>query len=353
MLRPGLFALVCALAVGATGVGLPAAAAAEPQSSGTAPPRVVLVYVPASDFPEKVPPTEGTPPDPQDVLQDEIDKRKVLSLGLLGATQGPFNQEQMLLDLTSGTRTSNATYDTKTPWAMDLSVAGTAGFIHGWLPNKKRALRAPASIKPGLLARTIPGGGTYVGFSQERALEAATAADAQGTVRRVSMGSPDTVAARTQGLIDRHPFIVASLPFGPSGFQQLDAILRDRRPSEMVIVVQAPPNQKAPQLMPLGIVGQRGHDKPGSLISQSTRQDGFVAGIDLAPTILRQLRLPIPSEMRGEPILVAGKRDSAALKDLRVRFTNIGKYRLTTVQGMVLTLLGVMLAMAAFAGWHR
>jgi hypothetical protein len=353
MLRPGLFALLCALAVGATGVGLPAAAASDAPASGSPAPRVVVAYVPASDFPEKIPPTEGTPPDPQETLQDEIDKRKVLSIGLLGATQGPFDQEQMLLDISSGTRTSNATYDTKTPWAMDLSVAGTAGFIDGWLPNKKRALRAPASIKPGLLARSIPGGGTYVGFSQERALEAATAADAQGTVRRVSMGSADTVAARTQGLIARHPFIVASLPFGPSGFQQLDVILRDRRPNEMVIVVQAPPNQKAPQLMPLGIVGQRGHPEPGSLISQSTRQDGFVAGIDLAPTILKHLGRPIPSAMRGEPIVVSGKRDSSALKDLRFRFTNIGKYRLTTVQGMVLTLLGVILAMAAFGGWHR
>jgi hypothetical protein len=353
MLRPGLLALLCALAVGATGVGLPAAAASDQPASSSEPARVVLVYLPAREFPAKVPPTAGTPPDPQETLQDRVDRRKVLSLGLLGATQGPFNQEQMLLDLTAGTRTSNATYDTKTPWPMRLSVAGTAGFIDGWLPNKKRALRAPASIKPGLLARTIPGGGTYVGFSKTRALEAATAADAQGTVRRVSMGTRETVAERTQGLLPRHSFIVASLPFGKSGGLQLDAILRDRRPNEMVIVMQAPPNQKAPQLMPLGIVGQRGHPTPGSLVSQSTRQPGFVAGIDLAPTILEHLGRPIPSDMRGEPIKISGKRDSAALKDLRVRFTNIGKYRLTTVQGMVLTLLGVILAMAAFAGWHR
>ena len=57
--------------------------------------------------------------------------------------------------------------------------------------------------------------------------------------------------------------------------------------------------------------------------------------------------------MRGEPITISGARDSNGLKELRDRLTSIGKYRLTTVQGMVLTFLGVLLALAAFGGWHR
>jgi hypothetical protein len=119
------------------------------------------------------------------------------------------------------------------------------------------------------------------------------------------------------------------------------------------MVVQAPPDQKAPQLLPIGLTGERGHHRPSGLISQSTRQSGIVTGIDIAPTALKRLGIAIPSDMRGEPITIDGKRDSGGLKDLRDRLTNIGKYRLTTVQGMVLTFLGVLLALAAFGGWHR
>jgi hypothetical protein len=364
MLRPGLIALLCALTVGAVGL-LPAvggAAAVAPHRASAITiadlprldaPRVILAFLPAREKPPKVPPTVKNPPSPQEVVQKRIDARRGLSIGLLGATQGPYTQEQFLLDLSSGTRTSTATYDTNHPWPMRLTVAGTAGFIDGWLPNKRRALRAPASIKPGLLAGSIPHGGTYVGFNRSRGLEAAAAADEQGTVRRVSIGPPGTVAFRTQQLLRRHPFIVVSLPPGRAGGEQLDLLLRHRGPRELIMVVQAPPDGKAPQLLPVGLVGEKGHHKPGGLISQSTRQAGIVTGIDLAPTALQRLNIAIPSDVRGEAITISGKRDSNGLKDLRDRLTSIGKYRLTTVQGMVLTFLGVLLALAAFGGWHR
>jgi hypothetical protein len=365
MLRPGLIALLCALTVGAAGLLVPAvggAAAVAPRAAPAATidqlprpdaPRVLLLFLPAREKPAKVPPTVKNPPNPQEVIQKRINDRKQLSIGLVGATQGPYTQEQFLLDLTSGTRTSTATYDTNHPWPMRLSTAGTAGFIDGWLPNKRRALKAPASIKPGLLASSIPGGGTYVGFNRPRAFEAAAAADEQGTVRRVSVGPATTVAFRAQQLLQRHRFIVVSLPPKKLGGQQMDELLRQRGPNELIMVVQAPPDQKAPQLLPIGLTGERGHHKPAGLISQSTRQTGVVTGIDIAPTALRRLGIAIPSDMRGEPITIDGKRDSSGLKDLRDRLTNIGKYRLTTVQGMVLTFLGVLLALAAFGGWHR
>ena len=179
------------------------------------------------------------------------------------------------------------------------------------------------------------------------------AADEQGTVRRVSVGPATTVAFRAQQLLQRHRFIVVSLPPKALGGQQMDELLRHRGPKELIMVVQAPPDQKAPQLLPMGLTGEPGHHKPAGLISQSTRQSGVVTGIDLAPTALKRLGIAIPSDMRGEPITIDGTRDSSGLKDLRDRLTNIGKYRLTTVQGMVLTFLGVLLALAAFGGWHR
>ena len=116
MRRPGLIALLCALTAAAAGLLLPAAggaAAVAPHGASAVTiadlprsdaPRVILAFLPAREKPPKVPPTVSNPPSPQEVVQKRIDARKQLSVGLIGATQGPYTQEQFLLDLTSGTR---------------------------------------------------------------------------------------------------------------------------------------------------------------------------------------------------------------------------------------------------------
>ncbi|MDX6668067.1 MAG: hypothetical protein QOK04_1447, partial [Solirubrobacteraceae bacterium] len=353
MLRPGLIALLCAFTGAACIMAGGAAAGAATTPSVVPGPRVVLAFLPARERPPKVPPTVKTPPQPTQVLLKRLDRRKSLSLGVLGATQGPYTPEQFLLDITQGSRTSAATYDTKNPWPMRLVQAGISGYIDGWLPNKRRALNAPASTVPGLLASSIKGvggGATYVGFSEPRNFEAAAAADRAGTVRRVSIGPAATVFTRTQELLARHKFIVVSLPPSRRGGQQLDQLIGQRPSNELLIVVQAPPPDKPPQALPIGMAGEG--KKPGGLTSQSTRQNGIVAAIDLAPTVLDWLHVKVPSDVRGEPIEVRGSRNAKRLDDLRDRFTNIGKYRLTAVQGMVLIFLGVLLAMGCFGGWH-
>src|SRR3954453_16389842 len=111
MLRPGLIALPCALVVGAAGLlapGVGGAAAVAPRAAPAATidqlprpdaPRVLLLFLPARAEPRRVPPTVKNPPNPQEVVQKRIDERKQLSVGLVGATQGPYTQEQFLLDL--------------------------------------------------------------------------------------------------------------------------------------------------------------------------------------------------------------------------------------------------------------
>src|SRR6266513_3042817 len=106
MLRPGLIALLCALTVGAVGLLVPAAGGASavaphsnrPITIADLPrpdsPRVVLAFLPAREKPPKVPPTVSNPPSPQEVVQKRIDMRKQLSVALIGATQGPYTQEQ-------------------------------------------------------------------------------------------------------------------------------------------------------------------------------------------------------------------------------------------------------------------
>src|SRR2546423_9253169 len=211
MLRPGLIALLCAFTAAACIIAGSAAAGAATAPSVVPGPRVVLAFLPARERPPKVPPTVKTPPQPTQVLLKRLDQRKALSLGVLGATQGPYTPEQFLLDITQGSRTSAATYDTKNPWPMRLVRAGISGYIDGWLPNKRRALNAPASTVPGLLASSIKGvgrGATYVGFSQPRNFEAAAAADRPGTVRRGSAGAPAAGLGAPAQLLPRRTILV-------------------------------------------------------------------------------------------------------------------------------------------------
>jgi hypothetical protein len=64
---------------------------------------------------------------------------------------------------------------------------------------------------------------------------------------------------------------------------------------------------------------------PGSLRSASTRRDGFVQLIDVAPTVLALIGRTIPEDMDGQPWSVSGSaRDVSGLRDLDARAT-VGK----------------------------
>lgn len=73
------------------------------------------------------------------------------------------------------------------------------------------------------------------------------------------------------------------------------------------------------------------------LTSETTRREGLVANVDLAPTILRHLGVPIPVEMTGSPIEVRGE----APGDLHARVLDIRAVRLP------LQLLALAVAVAA------
>ena len=55
-----------------------------------------------------------------------------------------------------------------------------------------------------------------------------------------------------------------------------------------------------------------------SLRSDTTRQDGLVANVDIAPTILDFFGIPIPDEMTGSPIRIDGTADVAHLHQLHL-----------------------------------
>ncbi len=358
MLRPGLIALLCALAAVSAGLSAPADAAAQSSPSSTAK-RVLVVFLPARERSARVVPLKQGERAPRkasssEVIQRRLGNRPELSIGMLGATQSTYTYTQALLDMTQGSRTSASTYDTREPYTMKLIVEGDRGRIEGWQDTVRRADSAPAPIKPGLLASAVPGGTAYVGYtkSKTRNWEAFAAADRGGNISYVSIGSPETVADRAQAALTRKRLVVAGLPPKRSGGRQLDQLIRDRTPDELLIVIQTPPKLKGPQMLPIGIAGLPG--ARSMLTSDTTRRDGIVAGIDVTPTILDWLGLPISDDVRGEPIVKSGSEvDIDRLDQLRQRFTGIGKRRIPALQGMAMAWLGLFLLLGIIGGFHR
>ncbi|HXF57118.1 MAG TPA: hypothetical protein VNO34_06035 [Actinomycetota bacterium] len=81
----------------------------------------------------------------------------------------------------------------------------------------------------------------------------------------------------------------------------------------LVVPLPSPAMDRAgDELTPLLVAGEAaslagrpaGSGGPGSLRSQTTRWPGLVANVDVAPTVLAALGLPVPPEMEGAPVEV-------------------------------------------------
>jgi hypothetical protein len=279
------------------------------------------------------------------ILQ-RLDFHPELSLGLVGATQGGYDQTQALLDMSAGTRVSSAAYSPKKVPVMTFFRQDHMALFQGWLDARARAESAPADVVPGLLGQTIPGGGAYAGVSGRSELESMPAANEAGRIPLVSIGKAGDIAARAQRLLAQKRFVVAGLPTGEPGDTAVEELIRRRTPNELLMVVETPLPARAPQLLPIGILGL---GAPASVTSESTHLDGIVAGIDLGPTALRWLGLKVPDAMKGEPITLTGTRDSGALQAFSDRLRVVNGRRFAALNTILAAWLLVILMLAIVA----
>jgi hypothetical protein len=330
MLRRTRLVLAVVIAV-ACAAWVPSSAAASTVAG--APPQALLVFVPGEVAP----------------LLQAFEDRPSLGIGLVSATQGNYSDDQALLDVSSGIRVSPTAYGPSLPDDLRLVVRGSGGEIAGWDSAVDRARDAPASIRPGLLASSIPGGAAYAGVSGQRAVDAVAAADRSGRVAAVSLGSADTLLARARSLMERHRLVVVTLPARGS-LPALDALLASRGPNELVLAMQQPPDARVLQFLPIAAAGN-GYAGRG-LTSDTTQRDGVVTGIDLAPTILRHLRLRVPGNVTGSRIEPADRVSAADLLDLRDRYRHVAPRRIRTLEVLLAT-WALLLGACALAGRTR
>lgn len=330
------------VAAASTRAGLPSGIRLAPPAGA---PRALLLFLPAHEDPAySVPPPGGDQPRPTTVLLDELAAQPQLSLGLVSATQGAYTAQQTDLDLSQGTRTAPTAYASGTP---PLTLAAN-GDISGWAKAIHRAEGALQSVEPGVLASSVPGGVGYAGVTGETPVDAIVAADRGGHVAGVSIGGSSSLVPRTEALLGAHRLVVADLPPDAAGASALPSLLGARRPGDLVLVMQKPPPSGGP-LLPIALAGG---ERAGGLASGTTHLHGLVAAIDVAPTVLRRIGVPLPAAMRGQRIVVSGARDPAAVRSLQSRLGDIESRRMPTLIMALVAWAVVCLLLGSLRGWR-
>jgi hypothetical protein len=336
--RPCCLALVFACAI--TSLAVPSGALAANGGEPAARAAIVLVPSPRTA-------TKGRP-----FIKRIADAPGLTAFGFVSAIQGPYNPVDVLLDLSAGSRTDNNLYDGDPPKDVALVPVGTGGRIAGWPRIVARARTAPADVKPGTLAQAVEAGGGTVVYAGTRGglnREAVVAADRQGRVREVTLGSSASVGRRALAHWRDHSLLVLKLPGRATGRRTLEAVLRARRPQDVVLVLQGP-NALTRRLLAAAAAGLPGAGV--DLRSESTRTDGLVLTTDFAPTVLKRLGLPIPKAVGGEPIVAGGTLSLDDLVTFRKRLAEIGPRRWSTVVGGLAAAIA-LLAIAAMGRWRR
>jgi len=272
-----------------------------------------------------------------------------LSVGIMSAAQDHYSPAQFLLDITQGARAASSAYPHPTPPALSLRRAGAGALVAGWPAARTRAEDAPQLLRPGLLASQLAGGAGYAGIAGAADRDAVLAATRDGHVARFSLGSASTLLARVASLRRRARLVVADLPAGAAGLADLAALSAARPAGELLIVLQRAAQTPAHALLWAALAGLAGGGGR-ELSSQSTNERGLVASFDVAPTILAHLRLPVPADMRGKPIVTDGPLHSASLRALMARLHVIGPRRLKAL-GFLLCAWLALLGLASLWPW--
>ncbi|HEU4658154.1 MAG TPA: hypothetical protein VFR97_11540 [Capillimicrobium sp.] len=260
------------------------------------------------------------------------------SVAMLGATQGRYRQMQAVLDLSQGARTSLPAYDPVEPPALGVLPDGV---VAGWRAAVRRADAAPAPIVPGLFAGSIPGGAAWAGKATASRDTAIVAADRSGRVARIALvDDADDAGVAARRALRRHRLVVVLLP----GERALRTFVEDRRSDTLVIAMAAPPMSLRTRLLPVAVYGL-GDGR--TLTSATTRTQGLVTGIDVAPTVLEWLGLPVPDHMTGQPMRLDGALDLHELTGLRSRLGVVTERRYPTLAVLAGTFALLLLAAAA------
>ena len=331
-----------------------AAAALAPATAAAAQPRRAIVAFYAADPQDVlVAPAPGDSGPTRDTMLEFLGSLPGLRTGLWSSTQGGYQRQQVLLDISQGSRQPPGLYadvDANGDGVQDdLRFDAAAGAFSNWAAFRARALDVSGTLRPGLLGGSVPGGAGFVTAAGAPLGAAIAAADERGRVARTSLGPVATLAARAAVLSRTRGLVVMSVPAGGAGRAQLSALARARGRDELLLVVQLPDSPDPRALaraaparylqQPAFAIGDGGVASP---TSASTRRDGLVASVDFAPTVLTWLGVRPPDRMRGTPIASGAAVSVGRLDELRARWTHIRDGRQAASFEAIVALAGIL-----------
>lgn len=322
--------------------------------------RAILVFYAADPQDILVYPEDDSEP-PTDSLLRFLGDNRSLRTGLWSSSQGTYQRQQALLDISQGTRQPPALYTDvdrdDDGEADDLRFDVERRAFANWQPFRESAREVSQTLRPGLLAGSVPGGAGAVVSDGAPRQAAIVAADERGRVTAVSLGPVGTLARRVRALARSRSLVVVSMPAGEAGRSQVSALARGRAASELLLIVQLPdtplpgrfgePPRRYLRQPAIAV----GDGRRGSPRSGSTRRDGLIAATDIAPTILQWIGVEPPGPMRGQPIGTGATLTASRLDELRTRWTRIRDGRQTASFMGVVALTGVIfLLLGTFRG---
>lgn len=125
----------------------------------------------------------------------------------------------------------------------------------------------------------------------------------------------------------------------------LGQVLERTTADDLVIFVSPAAPRSGETLTPVAIRGPG--FRSGTLVSGTTRRDGYVTLPDLAPTILEQLGIDQPTAMTGAPIEASNDGDSSAARvDRFLELNRATRFRDATV--MTVTILTVLMQVVLY-----
>lgn len=342
-------------------VGVAALVPASASASSERGPRAILAFYAAD--PQDVLVRSPDDPQPRDTALRFFDDALGLRTGLWSAAQGRYDRQQALLDISQGARQPLGLYadvDADADGELDaLRFDVRRRSFTNWSPFRARARDVSQTLRPGLLGDSVPGGAAFVAAAGAPLQAAIAAADERGRVASSSFGAVATLAARARTQSRTRLLTVVSVPAGAGGRAQLSELARERAAGELLLVMQLPgtPRPGAFGTPPARFLRQPalaiGDGRRGSPRSQSTRRDGLVVSVDVAPTILGWLGGGSPDPMRGLTIGAGEQVSVSRLEELRIRWSSVRDGRQAASYMAILAFAGILfLLVGASRGIH-
>ncbi len=294
---------------------------------------------------------EGEPP--RDRILEYLATVPSLATGLYSSATGSYERAQVLLDMSQGTRQPSSLYDPTEAPLLSVPQSGDGAAVTGWAEARRRAHAASVTLRPGLLAGSIPGGAAFVTTPNSAAPETGVlAADETGHIAELSTGPASTLAARALDAARHRQLVVVAAPAAASGRRVVATLAQQRSPDDLLIVAHVPPTPLKQTFVHTPALYIRlpalamSADRPATPASATTRLEGLSVSIDIMPTALDHLGIELPPESRGQTITLHGKSSVDHLDALRRRWSSARSGRQAGSLSEIVTLMAFLALVA-------